>query len=69
MKTEQILINHRHEMIDKAETYYISYVNEFLSIEGFASYYGVSEGFASKLLSAGKAVNDLRSKSVLHDNL
>ena len=37
---------------------YLRYVNEFLTLDRFAEYYGISVSRASNIVKVGKALND-----------
>jgi hypothetical protein len=58
-----------HRMIDEAEMYYLDFVNDFLTIERFAEYHGISECFAGELIKVGRAKNRLRSVDVIEREL
>jgi hypothetical protein len=47
-------------MHDSIEALYIEYINNFLTVEAFAEYYGYSVAFATALIAEGKRFNDLR---------
>ncbi len=68
-KVKQIWVEHRQKLIDQAEELYLEYFNNFLTVEAFASFYGISAGFALKLIEAGEAVNYLRSIDVIEMDL
>lgn len=39
-------------------TMYLEYVNNFLTVERFAEYYGISEELATLLIKEGKKLHD-----------
>ena len=42
------------------EDCYVLYLNDFLTIEYFAEYYGVSEEFSSSIINEGKRLREFR---------
>ena len=36
---------------------YVDYFNNFLTVEGFADYYGYSDFFARKIINSGRKIN------------
>jgi hypothetical protein len=48
------------ETIEKLETMYLDYLNNFITVSKFAEYYGISEYHAEIILYAGKKIFNLR---------
>jgi len=46
----------------KVETLFLDYVNNFLSVERFAEYYGMDMDKANRVIKIGRKINDKRSK-------
>jgi hypothetical protein len=44
------------EFLSKAESMYLDYVNNFITLEGFASHYAISIGLAIELINFGRVV-------------
>lgn len=47
---------------DKCAEMYLSYFNEFLTLDGFASFYGLPDALAREILKHGKFVHENRVK-------
>ncbi len=45
---------------DKAETLYLDYFNNFLSVARFAEFYGMSEKTAEYVIDQGRKINQSR---------
>ena len=54
-------------IVDQAEKYYLEYVNDFLTVDAFASYHGLTRSFAARLINAGRQVNSLRQKETIEN--
>lgn len=48
-------------MKEKVEAIYLDYFNNFLSVEGFASYYNMATDKASRVINIGRRLNHRRS--------
>ena len=46
------------------EEMYLSYLNDFLTVERFAEYYGVTESQAINIIDIGRAYNHAKAKQV-----
>jgi hypothetical protein len=44
------------------EAQYLDYFNNFLTVKGFARYYGFNVDFAERLINLGREINHLRSE-------
>jgi hypothetical protein len=47
---------------DKCTEMYLSYLNEFLTLDGFASFYGLPDALAREILKHGEFVHENRVK-------
>jgi hypothetical protein len=43
---------------DKYEELYLDYVNDFLTVERFANYYGMSKEYANHVIEIGRKLNN-----------
>ncbi len=53
---------HKMDIHDKCAELYLSYLNEFLTLDGFASFYGLPDALAREILKHGEFVNGNRVK-------
>jgi len=52
--------NIKHLPVNNAATMYLDYVNNFLTLERFAEYYGLSYTSAQRVYAVGKEVHEQR---------
>ena len=48
---------------DTLQLAYLDWLNDFLSVGGFASYYGLSTERAERIIKAGRAIHIRRTRS------
>jgi hypothetical protein len=48
-------------MKSKIESLFLSYVNDFITVTAFASYYGLSLPRAHRVISLGRRINNRRA--------
>jgi len=51
------------EAADKFQAWYLDYVNNFISTEGFAGHYGITEEEAEKRIRIGRKIHKQRTEN------
>lgn len=51
-------------MKNKVESLYLTYVNDFLTVDRFAEYYGFERWYAARLINIGRRLNHRKTKAV-----
>jgi len=63
MATQTQLENAVEEAADKYQDWYLDWLNDFMSVQGYASYYGISEEEAEKRIRIGRKIHKQRTES------